>query len=150
VSAVHRWAPVVIWAAVVFILSTGWFRDARTADLIVPVLARLLPGASEPTLQAVHAAIRKLAHLGEYLVLGLLLARAVGAGACWSRRTGALAIAMAVTWAVADEAHQLWVPGRGAAVADVLIDSAGAVGAQLLLARRGASLRGAVSPRPAS
>ena len=37
-----------------------------------------------------------------------------------------MALLICVLYAVSDEVHQIFVPGRGAEVKDVLIDSAGA------------------------
>lgn len=37
-----------------------------------------------------------------------------------------LALATCIVYAVSDEIHQLFVPGRGAQVKDVMIDSTGA------------------------
>ena len=38
-----------------------------------------------------------------------------------------LSLLVCVLYAISDEVHQLFVPGRGAQVKDVLIDSAGAI-----------------------
>jgi len=44
----------------------------------------------------------------------------------WNGRTVGEAFLVAVAYAVSDEFHQAFVPGRGSAVSDVVIDSAGA------------------------
>jgi VanZ family protein len=61
--------------------------------------------------------LRKLAHATEYAVLGALLVRATG-------RTG-LAIALGTLYAVSDEIHQTFVPGRMGSPVDVAIDAIG-------------------------
>ena len=91
------WVPVVLWAGLIFALSS------------VPDL-----GTGLGTWDLV---LRKLAHFCEYGVLGLLLARAAG------RET--VALAAGVAYAVTDELHQSFVPGRNAAFRDVAIDWAG-------------------------
>jgi VanZ family protein len=101
------WAPVVLWAGLIFGLSS------------VPNL-----GAELGTWDLV---LRKLAHFGEYSVLGLLLVRAFG--------REPLAAAAGVAYAASDELHQHFVRGRHAAFRDIAIDSAGVL-AGLLLARR--------------
>jgi VanZ family protein len=98
-SALGRWAPVVVWAAVIFALSS------------VPDL-----GTGLGTWDLV---LRKLAHAAEFGLLGLLLARAT--------RRPLLAVVIGVLYAVSDELHQHVVPGRRAAPLDVLIDAAGVV-----------------------
>jgi VanZ family protein len=92
-----------------------------------------------------HHFIRKAAHFTEYLILSVLLYRAVRAGRGWSWRAAATAVVVAGLYAVADELHQLFVPGRTAAASDCLIDVSGAAAGQWLLAARAQRFR----PRPA-
>ena len=101
------WLPVVAWAALIFVLSAqpDLSTGLGTWDLV----------------------LRKLAHLTEYAILGALLLRAVGA------RVPALVAGVA--YAVGDEIHQTFVPGRQGSVLDVLIDSAGVVIGILVLER---------------
>jgi VanZ family protein len=94
---VFVWGPVVLWAGLIFGLSS------------VPDLGTGLGGWD--------LVLRKIGHAAEYAVLGLLLLRAVG------RVLPAAAAALA--YAVSDEIHQAFVPGRQAAVRDVLVDAAG-------------------------
>ncbi len=98
-SALSTWLPVVLWAGVIFAFSS------------VPSL-----GTGLGTWDLV---LRKLAHVSEYAILGLLLARAV-------RRPG-VALALAAGYAVTDEVHQTFVEGRHGAPLDVGIDTLGAL-----------------------
>jgi VanZ family protein len=111
-SLARLWLPVVAWAALIFALSS------------IPDLGTGLGGWD--------LILRKIAHAGEYAVLGGLLVRATG-------RSG-LAFALGVLYAVSDEIHQSLVPGRLGSPLDVAIDAAGvAVGIvlwQSLRARR--------------
>jgi VanZ family protein len=91
------WLPVLAWAALIFALSS------------VPDLGTGLGGWD--------LLLRKLAHAGEYAVLGALLLRATG-------RTG-VALALGILYAVSDEVHQAFVPGRAGSPVDVAIDAAG-------------------------
>jgi VanZ family protein len=102
------WGPVVLWAAVIFAFSS------------VPSL-----GTGLGTWDVV---LRKLAHFAEFAVLGVLLARAV--------RNLPAAFALASLYAVTDEVHQLFVPGRAGSPLDWLVDAAGAGTGVLLYARR--------------
>ena len=107
--AVSLWAPVVVWAAVIFALSS------------VPNLAT--------DLGVWDTVLRKCAHASEYAVLVLLLFRALG------RELPAFLIGLA--YAVTDELHQQFVRGRHASPFDVSIDAAGlALGLLLLHATR--------------
>ena len=99
----HRWLllwlPVVAWAALIFAFSS------------VPDLGTGLGGWD--------LVLRKLAHAAEYAVLGALLLRATG-------RIG-VALALGVAYAVSDEIHQTFVPGRAGKPLDVAIDTLGVV-----------------------
>lgn len=121
------------WAAVIFIASTGWFAGSRTESVVVPFLAWLFPHASLETLLEIHAVLRKLGHFTEYFVLGVLIARALRDERGWQLHHALMAIALAATYAVTDELHQRFVPGRTAAASDVGIDTLGATAAQLVL-----------------
>jgi VanZ family protein len=98
------WLPVVAWAAVIFAFSS------------VPDLGTGLGGWD--------LALRKIAHAAEYAVLGALVARATG-------RAG-VAFGLGTLYAISDELHQSFVPGRVGAPLDVVIDAIGvAVGVVL-------------------
>jgi len=133
-EALHRWLPAGLWAALISFLSTGWFSGERTGAILLPLLALLFPHASLDELRAMHFAIRKLAHFTEYLVLSVLLYRALRAGLRWDLRAAALALALAGLYSVVDELHQGFVVGRTASAADCLIDVSGAATAQGWLA----------------
>jgi VanZ family protein len=96
-SFLRLWLPVVLWAAVIFAFSS------------VPDLGTGLGGWD--------LVLRKLAHMAEYAILGALLVRATG-------RVG-LAVALGTLYAVSDEVHQAFVPGRMGSPVDVAIDAVG-------------------------
>jgi VanZ family protein len=96
-SFARLWLPVLAWAALIFALSS------------VPDLGTGLGGWD--------LVLRKLAHAAEYAVLGALLMRAAG--------RGGLAFALGALYAVSDETHQAFVPGRMGSAVDVAIDVLG-------------------------
>jgi len=105
------WAPVVVWAAVIFAFSSipGLGTGLGTWDLV----------------------LRKLAHAAEFAILGALLARAL--------RMPWLALAAGSLYAATDELHQAFVANRNASPVDWAIDTTGvAIGvcAWLLWRRR--------------
>jgi VanZ family protein len=91
------WVPVVAWAGLIFAFSS------------VPDLGTGLGGWD--------LVLRKIAHAAEFAVLGALLARAVG--------TTWVAFALGALYAVSDEVHQSFVPGRQGSPLDVAIDVVG-------------------------
>ena len=131
-----RWGPVAAWAVVIWTFSTGWFTGERTGDLLLPLLGWLFPNATPDELRTFHWAIRKLAHFTEYLVLSVLLYRALRGSRRWNLRAAGIAFAVSGIYAIGDEVHQIFVPGRTAAATDCLIDMSGAAAGQGLLAAR--------------
>jgi VanZ family protein len=107
-ARLNVWLPVAIWAALIFTISS------------VPSL--------DSGLGVWDTVLRKIAHVGEYAVLGALLYRAV-------RREPA-AIVLGSLYAVTDEVHQSFVAGRHGSPVDWLIDTAGVVVGVLLLSWR--------------
>lgn len=77
--------------------------------------------------------IRKLAHFTEYMILGALM---VGIPQFSEKsdywKCGLIVWGAACLYAVSDEVHQLFVPGREGALKDVLLDSTGALAGVLL------------------
>ena len=69
---------------------------------------------------AVEFPLRKVAHASEYTLLGFLLMGAFQGKKGRALLTGAL-------YAVSDEVHQLFVPGRSGQIMDVMIDSSGVI-----------------------
>lgn len=69
---------------------------------------------------------RKSAHVISYFVLGLLLYAALYDRGWTIKRTLLAAIIIASLYAVTDEIHQNFVPGRSMQLTDVLIDTSGA------------------------
>jgi VanZ family protein len=136
VALMRRWLPVVAWAGIVSTLSSGWFSGERTSALLLPLFAALFPDAPPEHLDALHQAARKLAHFAEYLVLSVLLYHALRGPRRWDLRAGVIAVGLAGLYAVGDEFHQWFVPGRTAAGTDCLIDVSGAAAGQGILAAR--------------
>ena len=129
------WWPAIAWAIVISSFSTGAFTSEHTSRFIIPVLHWLLPHASPETLSTVHHVIRKCGHFTEYFILSLLILRGFQAGNReFGLRLALLSILMVAGYAALDEFHQSFVPGRGAAVSDVLLDTSGGAAGILIVA----------------
>lgn len=129
------WWPALLWAVVISAFSTGAFTAEHTSRIIIPILHWFLPGADPETLAMLHGLIRKSAHFVEYFILSLLVLRGIRAGRKENRIGWAIvAVGIVAGYAALDEFHQSFVPGRTAAVADVLLDTGGGVAAQLVAA----------------
>ena len=115
------WFPVLAWGIIISILSTSAFSSDKTAAFIDPILQWLMPDISGSTMSVCHFLVRKLAHFTEYSVLFWLLLRGPMAHRPYT------ALALCLLYAFIDEGHQLFVPGRGASLYDVALDSSGAL-----------------------
>ena len=116
---------------IVFVASTGWFADSRTAAVFRALLSWIAPGTDAERVEVVNTAARKLGHFVEYAILGWLIARALHDTRGHRDSHAVLAVALATAYAITDELHQRFVLGRSAAASDVVIDMLGAVAAQL-------------------
>jgi VanZ family protein len=82
-----------------------------------------------------HRVVRKSAHFTEFFILGCLAFWALRRGRPrrWRAPWSFQALALAVAWALLDEAHQSFVANRTASLADSGVDSFGAATSQLLI-----------------
>jgi VanZ family protein len=101
---ITAWLPLLAWMALVFFLSA----QPNPPHAPGPVLDLLVSSA---------------AHFALYAVLALLAVRAFGE----SRRAWFAALWLTLLFAVSDELHQAFVPGRTSNAWDVACDAAGAL-----------------------
>jgi len=99
------WFPLLVWAVFIFCLSG--IPDLKTGlefDFI----------------------LRKIFHVVEYLILVFLLYRAfAGSFNINAARLFIYPAALSFLYAITDELHQSFVPGRNCSIRDVLIDAIG-------------------------
>ncbi len=126
-TILRYYLPVILWAAVIAGLSTSGFDTGFTFKLLREANDFFGAGFSVAELRDINAVIRKLGHVSEYFILGLLLWRALRCGRDeawrWSWALGTLALGAA--WAGLDELHQHFERGRGSSLIDVGWDSLG-------------------------
>jgi len=114
VREVLPWLPPVALMVLIFVLSSMPAGDEDHGPLYV--------------------LSRKMAHFGEYFALLVLWWQAL-ATKVPERRALAIALAIAILYAISDELHQTFVSGRAGRPLDVGIDTAGALTAALLISR---------------
>jgi VanZ family protein len=111
------WLPLVLWMGVIFYFS---------AQPDLPHLPEAL----------IDLVIKKLGHMAEYAVLAALAVWALRQSAsATERRAFVWALLVAGSYAVSDEMHQYFVPGRNPQPLDVGFDVLGACLGLLLLSR---------------
>jgi len=108
-----RWLPPLAWMGVVFFLSAQ-------PDL---------PSAPGPWLDTL---LKKISHALAYGVLAWLYQRALRPHLRASMTLRVVSGGLAVAYALSDEYHQTFVPGRNGQLFDVMVDGVGACGAMLL------------------
>ncbi|MBN4074890.1 MAG: VanZ family protein [Alkaliphilus sp.] len=122
------WLAVLLWMVLIFNLSSQPANQSNKLSegitkAIVDTVERVAP-STDFDLSRLNHIVRKNAHFFAYLVLALLVMNAV-------RRTGGndikLTLLICVLYAISDEMHQIFIPGRSAQLSDVLIDSVGVV-----------------------
>ena len=133
---IARWLPVVLWAALIFLISAN------------PQPYSLLPANGSPAQQSrSNERLGRILHTLEYGVLAALTLRALRLqSAAWGSKPSpglaVLAWAGCVVYGVSDEVHQVFVPGRAFQLGDLALDALGALAgvilAWLITRRRGA------------
>ena len=123
----RRWltayAPLIIWTIFTLGLGSGAASMGETSRFIRPLLEFLFPAADADTLYLYHAAIRKLAHLFQYGVLGLFALHAF----TYFKRPVVFALSFVALIAMIDEFRQSFDPARTATPLDILLDIVGAM-----------------------
>lgn len=119
--ALIRWGPAFLWMAAIFMASST-------------------PAVKLPRFGTLDYATKKLGHFVAYGLLALAYRRGLGSGGPRLLAAGSLA----VIYALLDEYHQSFVPGRNPSLVDALLFDAGGA-----LAALWASKRFAAKPRPA-
>lgn len=141
---------VLLWVAVIVIMAVIFSFSAQPADessatsspfvdlymrLVHPEADSLSPEEQFELRESASFIVRKTAHFTIYTLLGLLSAAAVTAtfsGSGFWRLW--LPILIGALYAVSDEFHQSFVPGRSCELRDMAVDSAGVLLGVLLLA----------------
>ncbi len=122
-------AAASAWALLIWTMSSSPFRSSESRSWLAALLESWFGFALAPeTAASINHSIRKSMHVAEYAVFTVLLYFALQARLTW-------VAGVAVGFAILDEIHQAFVPGRGASAMDVLIDSLGVVLAMQLLQR---------------
>ena len=124
------WTAVILWMALIFNLSSQVAEQSNElstgiTEVIVKTVEKVAPQAAFD-IKSFNNILRKNAHFFAYLVLGILLLNALSRSGVNGYRGVILALGICILYAISDEVHQLFVPGRGGQVKDVIIDSAGA------------------------
>ena len=122
-----RYAPLLLWIGVIFLVSTTLGAMSNTSRFIRPILVFLFPNAPEETLIVYHTYIRKAAHFTEYAILAFLAARAFSGSSIKLQQKFwfVFAFVLVLFIALIDEMNQSFNTARTGSITDVLLDCCG-------------------------
>jgi VanZ family protein len=132
----RAWLAVAGWVVVILLFSGDEFSAGSTSQILEPLLRWLFPDLGHGDFLRLHLWVRKLAHLTEYALLGLLAFRALRLSLAVSLpRTALLGLVVVLAVAATDELRQSFLASRTGSIIDVGIDFAGgALGVCLIIA----------------
>ena len=112
---------VITWMILIFIMSSfNSTESSNQSNFIVNIIANIF---NINNISILSLIVRKLAHFTEYFILGLLVYNLIYS----NQKKAYFAIIICALYAISDEIHQLFVPGRSCQVLDIIIDSSGSL-----------------------
>ena len=142
-STALAWSLTVVWMLVIFLLSAqpGSQSGSLSMDVtkiiadIAGFIFRLNPEkiADSDQLYMLNGIIREFAHGAAYFILALLAANALKRHGLKGRKLLLLTLSFCAIYAISDEIHQLFVPGRTCELFDLGVDMLGAFCSMALL-----------------
>lgn len=128
------WVITLLWAIGIFCFSAQpATQSSKLSSKITKQIVRCLSDTNTPeshiekVARQVEHTIRKIAHFGLFMVLGVLVFFLCRTYRVCFRIPGDVSWGITTLYALSDEIHQYFVPGRSCQITDVLIDSLGAV-----------------------
>ena len=127
------WIPVILWMMLIFNFSSQPGEQSTKlstgiANINIKAIEKVKPNTKFNLVQFDHM-VRKNAHFFLYLLLGVFAINAFrksGINVISGYKYVVFALLICMLYAISDELHQVYVPGRSAQVTDVILDSAGA------------------------
>ena len=112
---------VVFWMIFIFVMSSFDANESSNqSNFIVNIIVNVFDIKNMDLLSFI---IRKLAHFIEYLILGILIYNLIKD---YNYKVY-LAIILCMLYAISDEVHQLFVPGRSCQIFDMIVDCLGSI-----------------------
>lgn len=142
-SSVALGVSLLVWMLVIFLFSAQPSDDSQsTSDIFTCILQRIFyPNFSSLTeirqteiLEQLSYFVRKTAHFTAFFILGILaFFNVISLKRFPLGLKSVIAVAFCFLYAISDEIHQYFVPGRYCAFSDVCIDTSGAILSVLVL-----------------
>ncbi|MBU5485758.1 VanZ family protein [Clostridium sp. MSJ-11] len=124
------WIAIIFWMVVIFKLSSqpavqSGELSGMITNINIKIIEKIRPN-TQLNIIKFHRIVRKNAHFFIYLGLGVLTINFLKRRGVKGYKSIIFALLICILYAISDEVHQIFVPGRAAQVKDVIIDSAGA------------------------
>ena len=144
------WLPVAGMCVAIFLFSQDRHSGQHSHEVLGWILSLL--GVNTPHLHRVlDEPFRKLAHVVVYSSLGSLAYRGFALGRkLWDFPAAVRSLIFTAAYACTDEYHQTLIPGRGPSIHDVLLDTAAAALAMVVIWSWKRPRRGKPSQTPLS
>ena len=132
---------VILWMGLIFYMSSNTGDDSGgvSGDIVKYVISTFdkITNASQETIKyhesrefmnQANYYFRKTCHFGEYMILSILLISfIISLDKFIIIKCSLYSLLISILYACTDEFHQMFVPGRGGNIKDVIIDSCGAL-----------------------
>ena len=92
---------------------------------LIPRIKNMPEPEKENVVDRVESIVRKIAHYSIYTLVGILLMSLMSTYKIKELDRIAVSLIIGVIYASTDEIHQVFVPGRGPQITDVILDSMG-------------------------
>ena len=125
-----KWMRIVVWGILaVFLSRQNGFHTSALSYRISEIIRRFLESCGVPIeLREINYALRILAHLIIYLVLGGLVFDTISCTIQKSKKTAlSLSVLFCLIASVLDEAQKFFIPGRHCDIADIALNTVAAV-----------------------
>ena len=128
---------IILWMILVFYLSNQVSDDSKRLSggftrKVLQVL-HILDGKTIEEQGAIENTFRKLAHFCLYTLGGILILSHINLYKITDKKKVFISWILGTIYAISDEIHQLFVPGRSGEIRDVCLDSLGLVTGIILL-----------------
>lgn len=133
-NPILAWIFVALWMLLIFLFSAQNGTDSGSVSrTIAEATLRLFnQAASESAIAGLESVIRNLAHGSVFFILAILTSNAMTRTGITDIRNAIVTLAGCALYAVTDEWHQSFVPGRAMQIEDLGIDLLGIILAVLI------------------
>lgn len=127
------WALLISWMCFIFFMSHQPGNvSSNQSDLVLKIFSFIGIELNDYFGEIATFIVRKTAHFSEYFIL-YLLSYNVFRYYVKNKKYSIYLILFVALYAISDEFHQAFIPGRGPAIRDVLIDTSGGIFAYIIM-----------------